>query len=134
MKIIGKQILAGLALCGFAHAALGYNFTFKNTTDKAVSVKLNLVASLADYDDMTVIQPGTSHKFNFTGFKSGFCLSQVSFGTTRKQSLMQTYPMFVEAEKYVTVEASKYSMNVCKSLTFDIMDVPGVGLTLQKRD
>ena len=128
MKTVFKQLLAVLALCGLTSTAFGYDFTFNNKTDKAIAVKLNLVASLADFDDMAVVQPGTSYKFAFTGFKSGFCLSKVSFGTIGQQSLTQTYPGFVEAEEYTVSELR----NVCQNSTFDIVDEPGVGLIIKR--
>lgn len=130
MKFMNKQLFAVIALLGVTSAAFGYDFTFNNKTNKAVAVKLKMAASLADFDDMAVIQPGTTRKFSFTGLKSGFCLSKILFGTLANQSLTQNYPSFVEAEKYTTVEASQYSLNACQSLAFDIQEQHGGGLVL----
>ena len=130
MKFMNKQLFAVIALFGITSAAFGYDFTFNNKTKKAVAVKLKLAASLADFDDMAVIQSGTTRKFSFTGLKSGFCLSSVLFGALDTQSLTQNYPSFVEAEKYTTAQASQYSLNVCQSLAFDITEQYGGGLAL----
>lgn len=131
MKFINKTLVAVVALCGITSAAFGYDFTFNNKTNKPIAVKLNLVASLADFDDMAVVPAGKTHTFSFGGLKSGFCLKQIVYGVITQGSANQNYPSFVEAEKYTSVEASKYALNVCQSLAFDITEAYGGGLTLQ---
>lgn len=132
MKLMNKTLVAVVALCGITNAAFGYDFIFNNKTNKPVAVKLNLAASLADFDDMSVVQPGKTHKFSFGGLKSGFCLKQIVYGALAEGAIKQNYPSFVEAEKYTTVDASKYAVNVCQSLVFDITEAYGGGLSLQK--
>ena len=131
MKFMNKTLVAVIALCGITNAAFGYDFTFNNKTNKPVAVKLNLVASLEDFDGMAVVQPGKTYTFPFGGLKSGFCLKQIVFGAITQGSANQNYPSFVEAEKYTSIEASKYAVNVCQSLAFDITEAYGGGLTLQ---
>jgi len=131
MKLMNKTLFAVLALFGVTSGAFGYDFTFNNKTNKPVAVKLNLVASLADFDDMAVVPAGKQHKFSFGGLKSGFCLKQILFGSVAEGSLNQSYPTFVEAEKYTTIAASRYALNVCQSLAFDITEPYGGGLMLQ---
>lgn len=130
MKFMNKTLLAVVALCGVTSAAFGYDFTFNNKTNKPVAVKLNLAASLEDFDGMAVVQPGKPYTFSFTGLKSGFCLKQIVYGAIQG-AVNQNYPSFVEAEKYTSIEASKYAVNVCQSLAFDITEAYGGGLTLQ---
>ncbi len=61
MKFMNKQLFAVIALFGVTNAAFGYSFTFHNNTSKPVAVKLNLVASMADFDDMAVVMPKVNH-------------------------------------------------------------------------
>lgn len=132
MKFMNKTLCAVLALVGVTNVAFGYDFSFKNNTKKDVAVKLNLAASLEDFDGSAVVKPGETHKFSFGGLKSGFCLSNISYGALDEGSLNQSYPEFVEAAEYMSISAGQLSMNVCKNLDFDITDVYGGGVTIKR--